>query len=346
MTIVIPVSGMTGQYNMVIPFFRGKKILITGGCGNLGLTLSEQLMGQECAVALLDTRPPQWASGCTLPKGWSFHQIDMASPDVWQGFAHQADIIFHLAAQTSAYRANADVAADWKINVQPVIKLLETSVNKGWRPDVVFASTATVVGITDDPYKPHGHAERPSTIYDVHKLAVEKYLWHYVDQLGGRATALRLANVYGPGALTGAQDRGIVNMMVRKALAGEDIVVFGTGEYVRDYVLTFDVVAAFLSAAVHIEDVSGRPFFIGTAQGHTINELAAKIASTVGGRTGKVVAVKHQPFPDGALAIERRSFIANASDFMHKTDWQARVMLDEGIRMTMQSLSDNAAERG
>lgn len=329
---------------MNMSYFRGKKILITGGCGNLGSTLSEKLIGQGCRVALLDTHPPQGALGRALPDGWAFHQADITSPDVWQRFVHQADIIFHLAAQTSTQRANADVAADWKINVQPVVKLLEIAAKEQWRPDVIFASTATVLGVTQEPHVPKGIPERPSTIYDVHKLSAEKYLWYYVDQLGGRATALRLANVYGPGAVTGAQDRGIVNRMIQKGLDGEEIVIFGTGEYVRDYVLTFDVVAAFLAAAAHIQSVYGKPFFIGTGQGHTINELVSKIVTVVGQRTGRKTAVCHRPFPGGTLAIEKRSFIADPSDFVRITGWKAEVMLDEGIRTTMEFLLETAAK--
>ncbi len=57
------------------------------------------------------------------------------------------DIVYHLAAQTSVYVADKDPLTDLKINVLPMLNLLETCRDRKWRPIVIFSGTATEVGI-------------------------------------------------------------------------------------------------------------------------------------------------------------------------------------------------------
>ena len=60
---------------------------------------------------------------------------------------------------------------------------------------------------------------------------------------------LRLANVYGPGAHGRRADRDVLNRMIGAAMIGQPLTIYGTGEYVRDYIFVEDVVDAFVAAA-------------------------------------------------------------------------------------------------
>src|SRR5690606_17005384 len=118
----------------------------------------------------------------------------------------------------------------------------------------------------------------PITAYDVHKLHAEQLmlLAHRQGQLG--ACSLRLPNVYGPGP-RGADDRGILNLMIRRAMRGEDLTIWGDGNFVRDYVFVDDVVDAFVAALRHAASTDGRRFVIGSGQGHTIAEAFREVAA-------------------------------------------------------------------
>jgi UDP-glucose 4-epimerase len=71
-----------------------------------------------------------------------------------------------------------------------------------------------------------------------------------------RGVTLRLANVYGPGPRSGSTDRGILNQMIRRALAGEPLTVFGAGDQVRDYVHMWRMwPMAFIAAALNMREV-------------------------------------------------------------------------------------------
>ena len=47
-----------------------------------------------------------------------------------------------------------------------------------------------------------------------------------------QGVSLRLTNVFGPGPKSSSSDRGILNLMVNKALRGEELTIYGTGEYI------------------------------------------------------------------------------------------------------------------
>lgn len=314
---------------------KHSNVLITGGAGNIGTTLAKRLMGHCRGVMVTDNREPQLDETLRREGKFSFFKQDLTKDNPWRPFENKVDLIFHLAAQTSAYRSNNSIIDDWQVNVKPVIQLLDYLKGKPWRPDIIFSSTATVVGLTEKWPVSEMRREVPLTIYDIHKLTVEKYLKFYREEMSGRCAALRLSNVYGPGGdVHNVQDRGIVNQMLRKALHREGLTLYGQGDYVRDYVYIQDVVDAFISAGIHVSQLNGEAYFIGTGSGHTIQQLAEKIAAQAARRTGHNVSIQRQPFPRGALSIEERSFVADIRSFQERTGWVPATDLDLGIALT------------
>jgi nucleoside-diphosphate-sugar epimerase len=167
----------------------------------------------------------------------------------------------------------------------------------------------------------------------------EQYLRWYSEQGIVRGVALRLANIYGPGPRSSRDDRGILNLMIRRALTGEPLTVYGTGEQLRDYLYIEDAARAFLAAAAHSETLSGRHFVIGSGVGHAISDALEIVASRAEARTGKPVEVRRVPPPDTLSPIERRNFVADSRRFTSATGWQPRYSLSEGIDRTMEELS-------
>jgi nucleoside-diphosphate-sugar epimerase len=176
-------------------------------------------------------------------------------------------------------------------------------------------------------------------MYDLHKQVAEQYLRWYAEQGIVRGVTLRLANVYGPGPRSSRSDRGILNQMIRRALAGEPLTVYGTGEQVRDYVYVEDAARAFLAAARNGESLTGGCFVIGSGRGHTIDEAMRMIAMRCAARTGIEVPVRHVEPPGALSPIEQRHFVADTRRFCAATGWHARCTLAEGIDLTMEAFS-------
>lgn len=306
-------------------YFKDKTVLVTGAFGYLAYHLRKLLEKTSCRLIV-----PGVQEG------------DVRRPDFWQPF-QGVDVIFHLAAQTSAYTANQSPAEDIAVNLMPVVYFIETACRTGNRPDFIFAGTVTQAGLTDLLPVNESFCDRPVTVYDINKSAAEKYLAYYASQLGGRSAVLRLANLYGPGPSGKRSDRGIVNLMVRKALAGEDLTVYGQGDFIRDYVYVEDAAEAFMLAAGHMEKLSGGYYIIAGGKGASINDMVNVIAEKVCQRTGLKVAVRNIDPPETLSPIEFRNFVGDSSRFMKATGWHPRVPLEEGIDRTIRFMEEARA---
>jgi nucleoside-diphosphate-sugar epimerase len=94
------------------------------------------------------------------------------------------------------------------------------------------------------------HPDAPVTVYCAHKLFAEQYLELYCRLGWAHGCAFRMSNVYGPGPRSSSADRGVLNQMIHKALRGEALTVFGSGNQLRDYIYVDDVTSAFGMAAM------------------------------------------------------------------------------------------------
>src|SRR5690606_8426867 len=122
---------------------------------------------------------------------------DIREKETWESLLKGTDIVFHLAGQTSHYRANQHPEEDWQINCLPVLIYAQVVSSMPSPPRFVFASTATVHGLTTVLPCNEEQRERPITFYDIHKVTSEHYLYYLAQEKHWETASLRLANVYG-----------------------------------------------------------------------------------------------------------------------------------------------------
>lgn len=297
----------------------GQVVAVTGASGFIGARLVSRLAGEACTVVRID-RP-----------------ADVTERAVWDR-AVDADVIIHLAAQTSAAVANDDPARDFEANVMPMRHLIAACRARRRTPLVLFAGTVTEAGVPAQLPVNEDAPDDPRTIYDRHKLMAEQELKAAASDGHVRGATLRLANVYGPGGHGRRADRDILNRMIAAAIAGETLTVHGAGEQIRDYVFVDDVVDAFLAAAAHGDRVNGRHFVIGSGRGISVRGAFELIVERVERAIGRRVAVTTIAPPVPAAAIEQRNFIADAARFARATGWHPKTTLPEGIDRTIGAL--------
>jgi UDP-glucose 4-epimerase len=316
---------------------RTGHILITGAAGYLATNLVAQLQNTDCRITRLDRLGAKF-SRLTSIAGLQDMEGDICDLAVWDAALSDVDVVFHFAAQTSVYVAEQNPHADLEINVLPMLHLLETCRKKGLHPTLLFSGTVTEVGLVVSLPVNESHPDHPITVYDLHKWMAENYLLYYARAGVVRGAVLRLANVYGQGPSSSSADRGVLNMMIRKALQGQTLTVYGDGNYVRDYIHVDDVARAFLDAAAGIDRVNGQYFVIGSGHGCTIAEAINLVADRVERKTGKRAPVVHIAPPAFLSPIEARNFVADTARFTQATEWKASISLVEGIDRTIEYL--------
>jgi UDP-glucose 4-epimerase len=314
-------------------FYRGKTVVVTGSTGHLASNLIGALADTDCHIIRLSRPGAEFAPVIGKAKVEDVRG-DISDRATWERMLGGADVVFHFAACTS-YASNKNPPADLAINFTPMLHLLETCRQSGYRPIVLLSGTVTQTGFPTRLPVDETQPDNPITVYDLHKQMAENYLKYYASQGIVRGAILRLANVYGPGPATSSAERGLLNIMTRRALGGEPLTVYGEGNYVRDFVYVRDVVEAFLMAGANIEQLNARHFVVGSGRGHTIAQSIHLVAERAARKTGRRAQVLQIDPPQPLLPIEARHFVADPRSFAESTGWRPRVSLAEGIDHTI-----------
>ena len=315
--------------------YRGKTILVTGGTGFIGSALLRELTAADAHLVLLEGRHHR---AFDLPNGKAEIETlaaDLTAGSFWDGLVGRVDVVFHLAAQTSSRLANAHPLEDLETNLLPVVRFVDACQRHGRMPDFVFSGTVTQVGFTSTYPMDESPRDAPVTVYDINKLAAEQYLHYYASESRGRAVTLRLANVYGPGPKSHHADRGVLNLMIRRAIANESLTVYGSGEFVRDFTYVDDVARAFLTAGAALELTDGHHYVLGSGEGHSVTEMVETVRDLVAEATGTRAPIRRVPVPDDLPRIDTRSFVADSTRFRAVTGWTPQFSLADGIARTI-----------
>jgi len=245
------------------------------------------------------------------------------------------DVVFHLAAQTSAYVARQDVPADLMTNVMGFVRLLDALRRTGSRPHVISTGAATEVQEDSTGVVRDLNPDAPTTFYDVSKISQHLYLQQYDAEGWVAGTTIRLPNVYGGVRRVKTTDRGFLNSSVLRALKGEPLNYYSDGDYIRDYLHVDDVASALVSAMSHPDSVAGETFLIGTGVGTRIRDALRGIAAQVDEITQVTVLVRPITPPASMYEVERRGCVVDSSRYTEATSWTSTVSLEAGIRKTI-----------
>ena len=306
-------------------------VLVTGGAGFVGCNIADRLAGMGHAVRVFDnlSRP-----GVERNLAWlkSRHgdRIESIAADIRDEQAVDrastgVDAVFHLAAQVAVTTSFVNPVEDFEINLRGVINLLEALRRHGGRTPIIFASTNKVygnladipLGLHDDAYLPtnehlraHGVDEgRPlefHTPYGCSKGAADQYVLDYARSFGLRTCVLRMSCIYGPRQM-GTEDQGWVAHFLIRALASQEITIYGDGRQVRDILHVSDAVDAYLAAWRAIDAISGRPFNIGGGPQNAVSLL--QLLSHVEDITGQRVRLNFHDWRPG----DQRYFVADTT---------------------------------
>lgn len=316
-------------------FYRGRKVLVTGGLGFIGLNLSLRLLELQAEVTVLDNFIPPEASAFLdgLRSRLKVAVADIRDEDKVERLVRGQEIIFNLAGKSGAADSNKAPMNDLDINCRGHLTILEACRRFNPTVTVVFPSSRLVYGKPQSLPVDETHPLAPESIYAVHKLTVENYHLVYGRLYGLKATVLRVSNPYGPMQFGDSRSYGIANKFIEAAVRGEKITVFGEGSQRRDYLYIDDLVGAFLGAASS-EKARGKTYNIGDSRTASLLELAELAVSIAG--SGEIVKV---PWPAEYQAIETGDYQSDIDSAASELGWTPSTDLEEGIRLTVKALA-------
>lgn len=292
-----------------------ERVLVTGAAGFIGRAVVAALRERGVPVTAVDREPPDasWDDGVHVVTG------DLAEQETCiAAFETRPTAVVHLAALTSVLRSVDAPMQTFAQNVTITQVLLELSRGSGV-DRFVLASTNAVVGDVGTSTITADLPLRPLTPYGATKAACEMLLSAYSGSYGMATTALRFTNVYGPGM---SHKDSFVPRMMRAALTGTGVRVYGDGQQRRDLVFIDDVVSAVLLALDSKYD--GRAI-IGSGRSVSVLEMIETVRTV----TGCPVPAEHIDAPAGEMP-------AVVVDITNDLGYQPTVSFEDGLARTWQ----------
>lgn len=257
------------------------QVLVTGGGGFIGSHLVHALLNEGHAVRVLDN----FATGRRenlLELGSDFDLVegDIQSYERVHNATAGCEIVLHQAAMPSVPRSVQDPLTSNASNVIGTLNVLLAARDGGVRR-VVFASSSSVYGASEELPKRESLTPLPISPYAVAKLAGEGYCRSFHAVYGLETIALRYFNVFGPRQDPLSQYAAVIPNFITAIRDGRRPVIFGDGSQTRDFTYISNVVDANLRA-MEARDVGGRTFNVACGGRISLNEVAASIAELTG----------------------------------------------------------------
>ena len=247
-------------------------ILITGGLGQVGSYLTEELSkGEHNRVTVLDNFSSN-IKDFVVPQEVVVVEGDILNKGLVDKLVSESDFIIHTAAQVSVVNSIENPIQDAEVNISGTLNLL----NAARKSDIrrfIYISSAAVYG--EPVYLPidEKHPANPMSPYGLSKLTGERYTMLFHSLYGLPVVCLRLFNIYSPRQNPDSPYSGVITKFIERARLDKPPVIFGDGNQTRDFVSIHDVIDVVVKC-IECDDAVGEVFNVGTGVATTVNELA------------------------------------------------------------------------
>lgn len=325
------------------------RVLVTGGAGFIGSRYVRRavLRGDEVLVLddlsragsadrLRSLQEELGESAFVLTRG------SVTDADTVTASCRACDLVVHLAGQVAVTDAVRDPRHDFEVNALGTLNVLEGLRHVAPSAALVHASTNKVYGALADhpvdeaatryvlPTRPDGFDESepldPHTPYGCSNAAADQYVRDYARLYGLRTVVFRQSCIYGPGQF-GSEDQGWVAWLMRAALRGDEVCIFGDGKQVRDLLFVDDLLDAFDMAVHRADRVAGRAFNVGGGF-----DASASIWHEFKDHLAEVTGVQ----PRARLApwrpADQRVYISDTRRAGDELGWRPTTPLRDGLR--------------
>jgi GDP-L-fucose synthase len=313
---------MTAPADSVWPdptaFWRGKRVVVTGGSGFLGSFVVERLRARG-------------AEQIFVPRSHTYDLTDSAMAGRLIADT-QPQIIIHLAARVGGIGANREHPADFFFeNLMMGTQLMHEAWRGGVEKFVTIGTVCSYPKFTPIPFREEdlwaGYPEETNAPYGLAKKMLLVQGQAYRQQYGFNAIYLLPVNLYGPRDNFDPSSSHVIPALIRKCLEAREagasqIVAWGDGSPTREFVYAADAAEGIVLATERYD--GAEPVNLGSSEEISIKDLTELIARLTG-FTGQIVWDTSKPNGQPRRKLD----ISRARDWFGFT---ATTHFEEGLR--------------
>jgi UDP-glucose 4-epimerase len=320
--------------------------LVTGGSGFIGSHLVEALLARGDSVVALDNLSTGRISNLDSVKRhprFRFVHGSVLDELLVDELTHQSDVVLHLAG-----------AVGVKLIVEHPLRSLTTNIRGSeivieaahrYRRKVLLASTSEIYGknssgpLHEESARILGSPAVVRWAYSTAKAVDEILANAYNRERGLPTVVVRLFNTVGP--RQSPAYGMVIPRLIRQALRGEAVTVFGDGQQTRCFAHVSDVIAAIL-LLLDSDSAVGQTFNVGCSDEISIRNLASLIISRCQSRSKIQLIPYDQAYESGFEDMERR--VPDTTKLRSYTGWSPCRSLDEILREMIAEASGELGE--
>ncbi|MEX1998035.1 MAG: dTDP-glucose 4,6-dehydratase [Candidatus Andersenbacteria bacterium] len=313
------------------------KLLVTGGAGFIGSNFIRYWFKQhpEDEITNLDllTYAGNPANlGEVTNHAYIFIKGDIRDSNTVEALVKDTDVIIHFAAESHVDRSILGPEAFIETNVKGTFVLLEAA--RKFKKHFHHISTDEVFGsLTLESRKKFSEktAYAPHSPYAASKAASDHLVRAYYDTFGIPVTITNSSNNFGPYQ----HPEKFISRMITNLLDGENVKIYGDGQYIRDWLYVIDHVWAI--DLVLQKGKIGETYLIG-GMSHDINnlEVAKLLLKYMNLPEDRIEFVKDRPGHD-------RRYAVNWSKINKELGWQPEHSFEEWLKITVDWYRENGA---
>ncbi len=279
------------------------RYLVTGGAGFIGSHLVEFLLAKGHRVVALDNL--ETGKLANLDAAIDHPNFRFVNGTVLDGLlvddlANQSDVIVHLAASTGVRLIVEQPMRSFTQNLRGSEIVIDAAHRYGCK--LLVASTSEVYGknsqvpLNEEANRVIGPPIVPRWAYSIAKATEEILAYAYHRERGLDAVVVRLFNA--TGSRQNPDYSTVIPRMVRQAVAGQPLTVFGDGHQTRCFCHVDDVVEAMMRV-LETPAASGKVFNVGGTEEVSMMQLAERIIELTAPLTSHAAGSGRNAEPSG-----------------------------------------------
>ncbi|MCY7539239.1 dTDP-glucose 4,6-dehydratase [Bacillus pumilus] len=306
-----------------------KSYFITGGAGFIGLNFVKLLLQEtDVRLTVFDkltyASHPEEMDELLKLSHFRFIQGDITlQHELDQAFDEVYDAIIHFAAESHVDRSIESAEPFIQTNVLGTYRMLE-AVLKGKAKKLIHISTDEVYGDLElnDPAFTEQTPLSSNNPYSASKASSDLLVKSYIHTHQLPAMITRCSNNYGPHQ----HEEKLIPTIIRKAINGEKIPIYGDGQQIRDWLYVEDHARAVKQVLEN--GTAGQVYNIGGGNEKTNLDLTKTILTQLGISHDSIAFVEDRKGHDRRYAID-------ASKLKRELGWTQETSFEAGIEKTI-----------